>query len=163
MTWLRVLVSRVVALFRKGPLDQELDEELRCHLELDVEENARKGMSPQEARYAALRSFGGVEQVKEIYRGRRGLPIIETLVQDLRYGTRTLRKTPVFTLVVVASLALGIGANTAVFTIIHAALLQTLPVHQSEDLVALHLVAEPVFSFPMYRDLRERQQVFTDI
>src|SRR5688572_3907109 len=163
MTWLRGLVLRLVALLRKKRLEQELDEELSSHLEMQVEEDVRKGMSPEEARYAALRSFGGVEQVKEIYRERRGLPIIEALVQDLRYGARTLRKTPVFTLVVVASLALGIGANTAVFTIIHAAMLQTLPVHQSEDLVALHLVAEPVFSFPMYRDLRERQQVFTDI
>ena len=163
MTWLRVLVLRLIALFRRGRLEQELDEELRSHLEMEVEENVRRGMSPKEARYAALRSFGGVEQVKEIYRDLRGVPMIETLVQDLRYGARTLRKTPVFTLVVVASLALGIGANTAVFTIIHATLLRMLPVPQPEDLVTVQLVAEPVFSFPMYRDLRGRQQVFTDI
>jgi predicted permease len=163
MTWLRGFFLRLIALFRRGQLEQELDEELRSHLEMQVEENSRKGMSPREARYAALRSFGGVEHVKEIYREKRGLPVIETLVQDLRYGARTLRKTPVFTLVVVASLALGIGANTAVFAIIHAAMLRMLPVPHPEELVQLQNVTEPVLSFPMYRDLRARQQVFTDI
>src|SRR6059036_1390937 len=92
MTWLRVLKSRLAALFRKDRLERELREELRSHLEMLVEENERKGMSPEEARYAARRSFGGVEQVKEVYREQRGLPMIETLVQDLRYGLRMLAK-----------------------------------------------------------------------
>src|SRR5687767_6050242 len=106
MTWLRVLVLRLVALLRKKRLEQELDEELSSHLEMQVEENVRKGMSPEEARYAALRSFGGVEQVKEIYREHRGLPMIETLVQDLRYGLRLLRRSPGFTAVAVLSIGL---------------------------------------------------------
>jgi hypothetical protein len=78
MTRLRVLVSRLIGLFRKRRLEQDMDDELRSHLEMQVEENVRKWMSPQEARYAALRSFGGVEQVKETYREQRGLPMIET-------------------------------------------------------------------------------------
>ena len=88
MTWLRVLVSRLIGLFRKGGRDCELDEELCSHLEMLVEENLRKGMSPKEARYAASRSFGGVEQAKESYRQQRALPMIETVVQDIRYGLR---------------------------------------------------------------------------
>src|SRR5688572_18030392 len=94
MTRLRVVVSRLIGMFRKRRLEQQLDEELRSHVEMQVEDNLRKGMSAQEARYAALRSFGGLEQVKEIYRQRRGLPMVDTLVQDLRYGLRLLRRSP---------------------------------------------------------------------
>src|SRR5437667_10428466 len=94
MDSLRVWWSRVLAAFRKQELEQELDEEMRSHLEMLVEENLRKGMSFEEARYAALRSFGGVEQVKEMYRAQRGLPMIETIVLDTRYGLRKLRRSP---------------------------------------------------------------------
>ena len=97
MTWLRVLLSRCTALFRNRSLEQELDEEVREHVEMQVEENLRKGMSPEEARYAALRSFGGVDQAKEVYRDQRGLPVIESIFQDIRYGLRGLRKHTGFT------------------------------------------------------------------
>lgn len=104
-TWL----SRLLALFRRDQLERDLDEEIRTHLELATEENIRRGMSSEEARYAARRSFGGVEQMKEERRDRRALPLLETLVQDLGYGVRVLRKSPGLVTAVVVSISLGIG------------------------------------------------------
>src|SRR6267143_5124774 len=94
MSSLRVLGSRIRGLFLKRHLERELDEEVRAHIEMLTEENLRKGMSAEEARYMARRAFGGIEQTKEVYRVRRGLPVIDNLFQDVRYGVRMLRKGP---------------------------------------------------------------------
>src|SRR5690242_21177663 len=94
---MRSVLGRLAGSFRKSPADTELDEELRAHLEALTEENIRRGMEPEEAGYAARREFGGVEQAKELYREQRGLPFLETLLQDARFGARLLAKNPGFT------------------------------------------------------------------
>lgn len=164
-TWLK----RLTALFRKPHLDRELDEEIRTHLAMAEEENIRRGMRRREAREAARRSFGGVEQVKEDYRRGRGIPWIETLWQDIRYGLRTLARTPGFTLTALVTLALGIGATTAVFSVVHSVLLRSLPYSEPERLVWITSIARSfpdqpeVALLPDFLEWREKAKSFFHI
>jgi predicted permease len=134
---LRVLVGRFFGLFSKRRCEQELDAELHGHLDLLTEENVRRGMSANEARCAARREFGGIEQTKQRYREQRTLPWLDTLLQDLRFAARLLTRKPAFTLIAVATLAVGIGANTAIFSVVHSVLLNALPYPQSDRLTVV--------------------------
>jgi predicted permease len=116
---------------------EEFDAELRAHVEMHIEENMRRGMTRQEARREALVKLGGVEQTRQEYRARRGLPWLESLLQDIRFGLRTMRKNPSFTAVAIATLALGIGANTAIFTVAYGTLLRPLPFPKADRIVEL--------------------------
>ncbi len=121
-------------LFSTGRFNADMDAEMRLHLELRIEKNITSGMSPEEARFAALRSFGGLDQIKERERDRRSGVWMGQLAQDVWFGLRIFRKSPLFTTIAVLSLALGIGAATSVFSLVDAILLGSLPVPNPQDL-----------------------------
>src|SRR4029453_810816 len=123
---------RVRALFRGGSLDRELDEELRYHLDRLIEENVARGMAPDAARRRALIAIGGLQQRKEECRDTRRIRLIEEVVQDLGYAVRTLRRAPAFATAAILTLALGIGATVAVFTVVNGVLLRPMPFPQPE-------------------------------
>jgi len=127
-------------LFRRSKLDAQLDSELRFHVEQQTAQNIAAGMDPDDARRRALAQFGGLEYIKEETRDARGTHFIETLLQDVRFAFRILRKTPFITAIALLSLALGIGANTAIFSLIDAVMLRMLPVQNPEQWRSLNFV-----------------------
>jgi predicted permease len=167
------VISRLRALwnnvFRREQLDRELDEELQAYLELATAEKMREGVSPEEVYRDARRDTGGVEQVKESVRDVRAGVWLDRLVQDLRYGVRTLAKNPAFTLIAIATLALGIGANTAMFNLLDQVVLRLLPVRDPERVVIVRETGNHygnsygpnTISWPMFEDLRDNNQVFS--
>ncbi len=166
---LRQAAQRVLAFLRKAPLDADLDAELAAHLEFAIEDNLRRGMSPMEARRQALIRFGGVMQTTEQHRKTRGLPWLDVLIQDLRYTFRTLKKDRSFTLVAVLILALGIGANVAVFSVVDTILLRPLPFTQPERLLWIappnsgHNLSAATYSVDAYEDLRAMNKSYEDV
>src|SRR5262245_21642553 len=137
MTRYRIFFHRLLGLFLQRKLERELEEEIRSHLEMQIEDNLRQGMSPEDARRAARLKFGGVEQVKEAYRDKGRLVWVDSLWQDLRYAIRALFRNPVFSVVVLLTLAIGIGSTIAIFSVVHALLLKPLPYPDSDGLVRL--------------------------
>lgn len=135
MRRLKAWLVRFRGLFGKTRRDREFQQELESNLEMHIADNMRSGMTAKEARRNALIRIGGVESTKQQYRERRGLPAIETLMRDVTYALRSLRSSPGFTVITVLMLALGIGANTAIFTIVNAVMIERLPFHDSDRLV----------------------------
>jgi predicted permease len=163
MTALRAFAARLFATFR---IDRtvDLDEEVRAHLEMQAQEYERSGMTPEAARAAALERFGPVEPMKNRYRDRRIFPIVEAIFRDVRYSARFIRRSPGFALMALATLAIGIGATTAVFSLVNRAVFQPLPVDRPSDIVSLSNGSSRgmlnMFSYPNYEDLRDRGEVF---
>jgi predicted permease len=156
---LRARLRRVRSMLMRRSLDASLDHEIRQHLEMLTAEHERRGLTPEDARLAARRDFGGVEQMKDVYREARGVNVIEHVWRDIAYAGRALRKSPGFTIAVVLTLALGIGANTAVFSLIDAITWRNLPVHDPDSLLLVGRIrlgrSESGFTYPQARALRD--------
>jgi predicted permease len=169
MDSLRESFHRFRSFFGGTQLDRDLDAEMAAHLEFAIEENLQRGLSPAEARRQALIRFGGPQQTKEQHRAARGLPTLDALMRDLRFGFRMLRKSPGFTAVAILTLALGIGANTAIFSVINSVLLRPLPYHDPENLMIVwennsqHPNPHNTVSPPNYLDWQSRNTVFSSM
>jgi predicted permease len=165
--YLRVLVARLRGLLGDRRADQDLDNEIETHLRLLTERYVHQGMTEAEAARAARRQFGNVTLLKEDHREMRGIRFIEALVQDLKYGLRMLRKNPGFTFVAVLTLALGIGANTAIFSVMNALLLRSLPVKDPQELALFSIIEQqgPGYAqtYPFYEVVRDHSQSFSGV
>jgi hypothetical protein len=158
MQWIAQLRTRFVSVLGRKQLEQDLDDEFRDHLERETEANILAGMQPEEARLAARRSVGSIALYKEECRDERGIGFAEASARDLRYAFRMLRRTPLFTAVALATLAIGIGANTVIFTFIENILLCSLPVYKPGQLATVSW-GSPTLSFPNYVDLRPEHRL----
>src|SRR5467141_757471 len=167
MNKLRGWLLRLGEFFGRERREQDLAAEMESHLQLHIDENLRAGMSAEEARRQALIKLGGLEQTKEMVRERRGLPMLEVLLQDLRFGARTLSKNPGFTLVAVLTLALGIGATTAIFSVVYGVLLRPLPYADSNRIMAVFEVNSKGgwshLADPNFDDFRDQNRSFQAI
>ena len=169
MEWFNILRTRLRALFRRESVLQDIEEELRIHVEMETERNIERGMPPDEAQAAAKKSFGQLSRNTELSYDIRGGGWLETFWQDLRYGARMLRKQPGFSLIAVLTLALGIGANTAIFSVVNAVLVKPL-LYPHSDLVVQIWQTNPRanrwgewISYPAFVDYRRQNRVFEDI
>lgn len=166
---LRQIVQRALAFFRKQSWDREFEAATASHLDFAIEENIRNGMQPEEARRQALLRFGGVQQSREKHREVRGLPMLDSILQDLRYTFRTLRRDRGFASIAVLMLGLGIGANVAVFSVVDGILLRPLPLHNPEQLVWITQAKDTsgmsslTYSADAYQAFRDRNKSFQSV
>src|SRR5690349_4102055 len=173
MKWLIELARRVKMLAQRGEFDNNLEEEMRLHLELRAQEYVDSGLNAHEARAAARRQFGNATVLKETSHMTWGWEWLENLVQDVSYGIRAMRRSPGVTLVALLSLALGIGANTAMFSLMDAVMLKALPVKEPAQLVLFGEGLDQgisdgfpnpyLYSYPFYREMQQKNQVFSDV
>ena len=167
----REQIARIRASLRRRDFDRDMDEEFETHLAFLAERFIARGLSPEEAHYAARRQFGGAMQVKNTVRDYSRFQPFENLSQDISYGLRQFRKSPLFAVSAILTLALGIGANTAIFTLIDQLILRLLPVRDPQAIVALigkgeyygSNMGENTLSYPMYQTIRDRNQVFSNM
>ncbi len=166
---LRAFLLRVGASMTRARHERDMAAELDSHLQLHTDDNIRAGMPPDEARRRAVLAFGGVEATKERYRDRRGIPLVDTLRQDLVYAYRSLRKHPSFSAVAIGTLALGIGANTAIFSLVYAVLLRPLPFADPSRLMMVFGTDTErgyqydVSSYPTFLDWQSQNHAFASM
>jgi predicted permease len=172
--WLRKLTLRARSLFRPRQVESELDDELRFHLETRIAQGVARGLSPEEARRRAAIALEGIEQQKEACRETWGLRLVNTLLRDVRHGARVLRAQPGFTLAAILSLALGIGANTAIFQVINAVRLRSLPVARPHELAEIQIIGgnqglgisngpNAHATYPLWQQIRANQRAFARV